>query len=74
MIQPRVKDWPENVVPINSWEVCVFPWGAAVRYFRGKRGKWLKVFLNGGQKIDVSHMNVILDEYGITFLTPEEEN
>jgi len=69
-----VKDWPENVVPINSFEVCVFPWGTAVRQFRGKRGKWQKVFLKGGQEIDVSNMNVILDEYGITFLTSEEEN
>lgn len=73
LIRPRVKDWPENVVPINSFEVCAFPWGAAVRHLRGKRGKWQRVFLNDGQEIDVSNMDVIIDEYGITFILPEEE-
>lgn len=70
LIRPRVKDWPENVVPIKAWEVYVFPWGTAVRH---RRGKWQKVFLKGGQEIDVSNMDVIIDEYGITFIPPEEE-
>ena len=73
LIKPRVKDWPENVVPISSFEVCIFHWGTAVRQLRGKRGKWQKVFIKGGQEIDVSDMDVIIDEFGITFIPPEEE-
>ena len=57
-------------MPIKAWEVYVFPWGTAVRH---RRGKWQKVFLKGGQEIDVSNMDVIIDEYGITFIPPEEE-
>jgi len=58
------------VVPIKAWEVYVFQWGTAIRH---RRGKWQKVFLTGGQEIDVSNMDVIIDEYGITFIPPEEE-
>ncbi len=57
------KKEPVNLVP---WEVIEFAWGAAMRH---RKGKWEKLYLApDAQEIDVSKLDVSLDDDGITFL------
>lgn len=50
---------------IKPWEVVSFPWGSAVRHVKGR---WETVFISpDAQELDVSALNVNVDEYGIWF-------
>ena len=52
---------------LSPWEVVQFSWGTGVRH---RKGKWDRLYLNGtGQEINVEHMNVILHDNGIEFVT-----
>lgn len=48
---------------LKPWEVWSFPWGVGTKH---SKGKWEKVFI-GGREIDVSAIEVELDDDGIHF-------
>lgn len=53
-----------NITKLNPYEVHEFKWGTAIKH---RKGKWKKCFLNGGQIIDVTDLNVTLHDNGIEF-------
>lgn len=64
---------PEKGVVKLGWELYEFSWGTAVR--NGMSGKWIKLFLfPNAQEINVEHLNVILHDNGIEFLSSEESD
>ena len=57
---------PVELIP---WEVVEFAWGAAMKH---RKGRWEKLYLApDAQEIDVSKIDVILDDDGITILTSD---
>lgn len=57
---------PVKLIP---WEVVEFAWGVAMKH---RKGRWEKLFLApDAQEIDVSKLDIILDDEGITILTSD---
>jgi hypothetical protein len=50
---------------LEPWLVEQYYWGTVVRHRKGKPDI---IFLNGGQEIDVSDIDIIIHENGIEFI------